>query len=141
MLPADRCETVRSVGYITIRSVLAIWGLGLCGMAIGSLVFHDVVYSEQPRPLEPGDFVLAGALFAMGMLHVLPFGWMAQHSRVRLALQTIVFLLLARLLAGVLVMRRPGIENWLWLAMLAIPPIVASWLIARHRLRQRAATA
>ena len=138
--PVDRWETARDVCYVTIRRVLWFWGLMLCGMVISGLVFHGVRQSGPPRPLEPIDFVRAGAWLAVGMLHLLPFGWLAGQPLVRLALQAITLLLLAELLIGAL-RRGPRFEDLPLLAIFAIPPIVASWLIARHRRRQRAATA
>ena len=137
----DRWETARDVCYVAIRGVLWFWGLMICGMAIGGLVFHEALQSERPpRPLEPSDFVIACAGLVMGLLLLLPFGWLAGRSFVRLALQAITFLLMARLLIGML-QREPDPRGLLIFAIFAVPPIVASWLIVRHRRRQRAATA
>ena len=137
----DRWETARDVCYVAIRGVLWFWGLMICGMAIGGLVFHEALQSERPpRPLEPIDFVIACAGLVMGLLLLLPFGWLAQHSRVCLTLQAITVLFLAQGLVRAL-LRGPRLEDLPLLAALTIPLILASWLIARHRRRQRAAIA
>jgi hypothetical protein len=127
-------ENRHDLGYLVVRSLLALWGLALCGMAWGMLVFHDAVHSETPRPREPIDFVFVAAMCAMGLLHLLPFGWLARRTGVRLVLQVATILLLGRLLIG-LVQRGPTLEHVLTFAMFAVPPTLASCLIARQRRR------
>ena len=69
--PVDRWQTARDVCYIVVRSLLAFWGLSICGMAVGGLVFkrRDEIWDYfRRRALEKQKYPELGCAIGPGAI-------------------------------------------------------------------------
>jgi hypothetical protein len=137
----DRSRTTRSITYFVVRSLLALWGLLLCGTAVSGVLFHEALQSETPvHPLTAADIVEAALLLTTGLLLTLPFRWLARHAMLLLLLQSGTIVLILWIL--VRNVHRDGVlVTVARVALMLIPPMLATALVGRARQLDRTAPA